>query len=884
MPPFTRSKTTRPRDNTAFKNLAQGFALHTNASAAFEYITNIDQQGEGYALGILQALHASSVGPDQQHALAYVAPGISPATSWRAGPPGGATILQLASNLIDNPDDMARIMAFDKGLQEQGTVIQELLHQKTAKLEEPGEYITGRDKFNELLAKQPRDVRARLLQVYDKLFKAKQILNEFQGYRPLQLDLTEETETSGAAALAAGANTSPSPALAATLNELFSGRLAEYFQPVLEGMQEEIKELRAASAEASHKATTMASLVTEWASKSSSSSEATEALAKMQKLEAQAAKAKDETEGIIAELQAENERLRAASKGATHQAEKTPVRIPAPTPATATSSTRAEEGIYRKLAELEGKLHDVEAVKGAASKDASDEMVRHLLDENARMREELASSRQGAASPSQSRLMSARTVSARSGVSPGMASGIDSKSIDVPEDMPSAVDWHLMAPKNGLEKAKPADFVSAWKSRPAAGNKSAKKQLTNKVTSETMLNGLPATGDISAYKIVRGPMLEKWFIYANVINDGGEAGEASLLRALVECATNQYNANKTEGKTESHWRGLMEAKSVLRFLEELDGLFADRSHTASEQEWETAVAEAHDAFDLYLRIRHLLTTTETRIRGFNLLVKYLSGKGDKIGVHKLHDCGTEDPSKWHEALDSLRAVDKQIPEASTKGRRVNIDTSGNKLLGLSGTKTKTTTEEDDRTFTQGNLFLDADTTLYEHGILAKTLIELRESQKKNENNMGELRKQLAALSSGGSQTPPLTPAPSTAERFKTFAPSYAGGPAKVYDLSAIYSFLNIGDAPPRHGQHPGGTHGEDCKVCSKYLGFTTFQSYDTLKGLGQGSNARAYHNAWKCSKIPTAVKMEAAKVGAPQSKVDELLKVVDDPFWKPRGA
>ena len=882
MPATTRSKTARQPNDTALKKLAKGFALHADTSAAFEYITNVDPHGDSYAFGLIQALHASSDGPDQDHAPAYEAPGLSPAASWRAGPPGGATILELASNLIDSPNDMACIMAFNKGLEDQGVVIQELLNKKTAKLEEPGEYITGRDKFNELLATQPRDVRTRLLQVYDKLFKAKQILNEYRYVLP-QRNLTEDMEQEQVES--AEASTNASPALAATLNELFSGRLAEYFQPVLEGMQEEIKELRAVSAEAAHKATTTASLLTEWASRPSAS-EATEVLAKVDKLEAQATKVKDETQGIIAELRAENERLRASAKGVSFKAEESPVPILNPTPAPTVSSTRVDDDIYRKLAELEGRLHDVKAVKEPASKDASDEMVRHLLDENARMREELASSRQGNAAaftpPSLSRLVSAHT-----GNSPGVASSADFKSLDTPEDMPPAVDWHLMAPRNGLEKAKPADFVSAWKSRPAAGNKSAKKQLTNKVTSETMLNGIPATGDISAYKIVRGPMLEKWFIYANVINDGGEAGEASLLRALVECATNQYNVNKAKGQTESHWRGLMEAKSVLRFLEELDGLYADRSHTASEQEWETALSEAHDAFDLYLRIRHLLTTTETRIRGFNLLVKYLSGKGDKIGVHKLHDCGTEDPSKWHEALDSLRAVDKQIPEASTKGRRVTIDTSGNasgnKLLGFSGSKTKTTTEEDGRTYTHGNLFLDADTNLHEHSILTKTLIELRESQKKNESNVGELRKQLAAFTAGGGQ-PPSTSAPSTADRFRAFAPSYAGGPAKVYDLPAVYSFLDLGDAPPRHGQHPGGTHGEDCKVCSKYLGFTNFQSYDTLKGLGQGANARAYHNAWKCSKIPTAVKMEADKVGAPQSKVDELLKIVDDPFWKPRGA
>ena len=130
----------------------------------------------------------------------------------------------MASNLIDNPDDIAHIRAFSTGLENQGTVIQELLNKKTAKMEEPGEYITGRDKLNELLATQPRDVRTRLLQVYDKLFKAKQILNGYQDVLP-QRNLTEDMEQEQVES--AEASTSASPALTATLNVLLKNEFSE---------------------------------------------------------------------------------------------------------------------------------------------------------------------------------------------------------------------------------------------------------------------------------------------------------------------------------------------------------------------------------------------------------------------------------------------------------------------------------------------------------------------------------------------------------------------------------------------------------------------------------------------------------------------------------
>ena len=541
------------------------------------------------------------------------------------------------------------------------------------------------------------------------------------------------------------------------------------------------------------------------------------------------------------------------------------------------------DAIGRQFAKLEGELAELRA--GAR---ASDVELRRLIDENINLKRELDAKPNISAAFTPPPL--SQLLGSSAGGSMGVTPGINSKPLgvpkDLPKDMPPLQGWQVAPAKHGLEKATLPDFVGAWTSRPRS--KAASKQLTSKLTSESMLDRIPKYGDISAYKIVRGPMLERWFLFSNVIHDGGEAGETALLRALVECATNCYNSSKADGATESHWRGLMEVKSVLAFLEELDGMFLDRSHTASEQEWELAQANATDAFDLYMRIRHLLNNGDTRIRGFNMLVKYLISRGDRNGVLRLQECGTEDPSLWHAVLDSLRAVDSQIPssaaESSSKGRRAATPTPGGNLLGMSGSKTQTKTTEDNTKFTNGGIFLDAETDLDETLILTKTLLDFRAAQGKNEQQLAELKKQLAALAaaSNNNNTPPP---PSASDRFKAFAPSYQGGPAKVHDLTSIYEFLGLGsDLPPRRGNHPGGTHGDDCKVCSKYLGFTQFQSYDTLQGQGPAGNARAYHNAWKCSKIPQAVRMQAEKDGTPQAKVDELLKLIDDPFWKPRGA
>ena len=141
----TRSRATRRPDDTAFKNFAQRFGLHSDTKAAFQYITNVDRQGDSYAIGLVQALHASSDGPDQDHAPAYEAPGLSPAASWRGGPHGRSTIIQLASDLVDNPDDTSKLIAFEQGLHDQGIVIKNLLKKQTANLEEPGAYISGHD-------------------------------------------------------------------------------------------------------------------------------------------------------------------------------------------------------------------------------------------------------------------------------------------------------------------------------------------------------------------------------------------------------------------------------------------------------------------------------------------------------------------------------------------------------------------------------------------------------------------------------------------------------------------------------------------------------------------------------------------------------------------
>ena len=148
----TRSRATRRSDDTAFKNLANRFGLHSDTKAAFQYITNVDRHGDSYAVGLVQALHAASDGPDQDHAPAYEAPGLSPAASWRGGPHGRSTIIQLASDLVDNPDDISKLIAFEQGLHDQGNVIKNLLKKQTANLEEPGTYISGHDMLQKLLA------------------------------------------------------------------------------------------------------------------------------------------------------------------------------------------------------------------------------------------------------------------------------------------------------------------------------------------------------------------------------------------------------------------------------------------------------------------------------------------------------------------------------------------------------------------------------------------------------------------------------------------------------------------------------------------------------------------------------------------------------------
>ena len=80
---------------------------HTQSlAAAFDQIIG-DGSRDQYAIALLAAFHTPSAGQDSVSSPAYVPPdGLSPVATWRGGPPGGATVLELAASVVSNPSDV----------------------------------------------------------------------------------------------------------------------------------------------------------------------------------------------------------------------------------------------------------------------------------------------------------------------------------------------------------------------------------------------------------------------------------------------------------------------------------------------------------------------------------------------------------------------------------------------------------------------------------------------------------------------------------------------------------------------------------------------------------------------------------------------------------
>lgn len=128
------------------------------------------------------------------------------------------------------------------------------------------------------------------------------------------------------------------------------------------------------------------------------------------------------------------------------------------------------------------------------------------------------------------------------------------------------------------------------------------------------------------------------------------------------------------------------------------------------------------------------------------LVLYLAERGEKYCMAELQKCNLDDLDGWHDVLDSLRSVAKQMeaagaPSGQTPAKRqVRFE---QKLAGF--TKIKA----DETRWEGGNLNAEADTTLEEGSQLMQFLIELRKERKEQNAATQDTLKKLAAFTSGG---------------------------------------------------------------------------------------------------------------------------------------
>ena len=588
------------------------------------------------------------------------------------------------------------------------------------------------------------------------------------------------------------------------------------------------------------------------------------------KLQAQLAASEEQLGSLGMEL------ARVAEENATLRSAATTIAdAPAPSPS---SSSRDGELLAKTLEEL--KLSISRGVEQKASElkaGQGEKMARleFLEAENARLRSSLDASSAGrrvAFDPETPQTLRSASPS-HDGDSLFKDSRAGAMVTEIPSNMPLLSDWAKLPLAAGHENIKPPDYAAAWTARPDKGDagKPARKQMALDLAPEKLLDTVPKEGEVLAYGLQLPRMLENWFMYANYLSGGGHKGEVSLLRALVRCATIRHNS---VGTKESWWRSLMGKQSVLDFLKELNGIFSDRNHVASESEWQSAVTDCKDAFDLFTRMRHLMVDEGSRKRGRFELTKYLGKHADKSTLRELMSCKLDDLDSWQEVLSSSRSVEEQIANASASKKKGIL---GADLLAMAKSKTQI----DNSKYASGNVMFDTDIDLNEAVMIFNAL---RDSQASKED-IDHVKKQLAAVVGAiGSQGSSSTAFP----RINFQSPP--GVCPKVLNLPALKEFIGAAmpeiaamPVPERRGPHPSGTHGPECFICAS-LGIKKFEEFEKHKAAGFPPDQRTYHNAWKCQKAEQAVRNVQKKTGASEEEVNKMLTLIDDPFWKPRGA
>ena len=107
---------------------------------------------------------------------------------------------------------------------------------------------------------------------------------------------------------------------------------------------------------------------------------------------------------------------------------------------------------------------------------------------------------------------------------------------------------------------------------------------------------------------------------------------------------------------------------------------------------------------------------------------------------------------------------------------------------------------------------------------------------------------------------------------------------KVWNLAAIYAFLELDPVPPTSGDIEVGKYhlyGCSCLICSECKGFDKFEQHEVLLQVKPvyPKDIRAYHNAWTCRYVEEVVRAKAAILGTPEAEIVALITHIDKP-WK----
>ena len=464
---------------------------------------------------------------------------------------------------------------------------------------------------------------------------------------------------------------------------------------------------------------------------------------------------------------------------------------------------------------------------------------------------------------------------------------------------PLAVNWMGGARCAGLTTANVPDAAAVLRRKPNENNGTQSQhkvtwlRLGEEFNISRVIHSCPEPNDTAAWCDHRPRALESFYGYAAVLSIADDP-EAELLGQLRAAATER---SMLESPHSHRWRTLSRCSTVLEFVDQLDLLYVDPTDSTQESLWLNADAQASDAYDLFHRLKPLLTTRESKMRARTRLLQRLAAIGDKLTMQQLQSADINNINAWESLLAIARTTDTQFLNVKTSGaasasradgshrsRGLNslVDGASARNLAPGGALQPFAA---DFSIHAGMSQEEAAATLLqvisargrEQGLQMPRLDPTRTQLYRQLEEMpsGALRELLQSLEQGGASECVVN----TVRTFNALRGANkdlenpGGGPRFCWPLEAGYEYLGLTPVPAK----VGGINSENCLVC-QLLG-------KKLIDFGQGvqcAPGETYcHGCWRCPNYKAAISAKAAAAGTPADQVAVLLKPIVQPWTTP---